>query len=67
MPKEAAEALMAGLESVAAGRGEGLDIKQMKGTAASYRLRQGDWRAVYRIADNALWVERAGHRREVYR
>jgi mRNA-degrading endonuclease RelE of RelBE toxin-antitoxin system len=67
MPKEAAEALMTGLEAIAAGQVEGLDIKHMKGTAASYRLRQGDWRAVYRIADNELWVEKAGHRREIYR
>lgn len=67
MPKEAAEALMTGLEAIAAGQAEGLDIKHMKGTLASYRLRQGDWRSVYRIADGKLWVEKAGHRREVYR
>ena len=67
MPREAAEALMTGLEAIAAGQVEGLDIKHMKGTVASYRLRQGDWRAVYRITGDKLWVEKAGHRSEVYR
>ncbi len=67
MPGEAAAALIAGLEKIAAGQLEGLDIKPMRGTTSSFRLREGDWRAVYRIADATLFVERAGHRREVYR
>lgn len=34
-----------------------------------YRLRQGDWRALYRIdrVDNVLVVDAIAHRREVYR
>ena len=35
----------------------------------AYRIRQGDYRIVYTIADDVLVVEviRVGHRREVYR
>jgi len=35
----------------------------------AYRIRQGDYRMVYTIADDVLVVEviRVGHRREVYR
>ncbi len=34
-----------------------------------YRVRQGNWRIVYSIEDQALtvWVVKVGHRREVYR
>lgn len=67
MPREASSLLIAGLERIAAGQFDGLDIKAMRGTTGSFRLREGEWRAVYRIADDTLFVERAGHRREVYR
>ncbi|HWK43548.1 MAG TPA: type II toxin-antitoxin system RelE/ParE family toxin [Stellaceae bacterium] len=69
MPLADAEALIAALEAIAAGHLGSLDIKALKDTAASYRLRHGDWRAVYRIdaAVDVLYVERAGHRREIYR
>ena len=35
----------------------------------AYRIRQGDYRMVYTIADDVLVVEviRVGHRREIYR
>jgi mRNA interferase RelE/StbE len=35
----------------------------------AYRVRQGDYRIVYTVADEALVVEvvRVGHRRDVYR
>lgn len=34
-----------------------------------WRIRQGDYRIVYSIEDNALtvWIVKVGHRREVYR
>jgi mRNA interferase RelE/StbE len=69
MPKADAEALIAALEAIAAVQIAGLDIKALKGTACSYRVRHGDWRAVYRIdvVASVLYVERAGHRREIYR
>jgi mRNA interferase RelE/StbE len=31
------------------------------------RIRQGDWRAVYRVVDDTLIIEAVAHRREVYR
>jgi len=34
-----------------------------------YRIRQGDWRIIYRIDDTAKTIEiiKIGHRREIYR
>jgi len=32
-----------------------------------FRVRQGDWRAVYSIEDGDVIVERIGHRKMVYR
>jgi mRNA-degrading endonuclease RelE of RelBE toxin-antitoxin system len=36
------------------------------GTAGSYRVRQGDWRAVYSVENGNVIVERVGNRKEVY-
>lgn len=38
-------------------------------TGTVYRVRQGDWRIIYTISDpnQAITVEKVGHRREVYR
>lgn len=43
-------------------------VKPMKGRDA-YRLRVGDYRAIFEVEDNALvvLVVRVGHRKEVYR
>lgn len=48
-------------------RGPGCE--KLSGQPELYRVRQGDWRIVYRIEDRVLVVEvvRVGHRREVYR
>jgi mRNA interferase RelE/StbE len=42
---------------------------QKLSTLDRYRLRQGDWRIVYEIADQArlVTVVKIGHRREIYR
>lgn len=42
---------------------------QLSGDAERYRVRQGDYRIMYRIDDAARLVEiiKIGHRREVYR
>jgi mRNA interferase RelE/StbE len=42
---------------------------QKLSTLERYRLRQGDWRVVYEIEDQArlVTVVKIGHRREVYR
>lgn len=43
--------------------------EKLSGTAAMYRLRQGDYRIVYAIDDAARIVEivKVGHRRDVYK
>ena len=44
-------------------------IRKITGTEDAYRLRVGDYRIVYQIADNVLtvFVVRVGHRKDVYR
>jgi mRNA interferase RelE/StbE len=39
----------------------------LSGEPGSYRLRQGQWRAVFSIEDGDVIVDRVAHRREVYR
>lgn len=45
------------------------DIKKMTGYADRYRLRVGDYRVIYEIADERLiiLIVGVGHRREAYR
>ncbi|MFE4329889.1 type II toxin-antitoxin system RelE/ParE family toxin [Streptomyces sp. NPDC056831] len=45
------------------------DIKALQGHSARWRLRIGDYRAVYTIEDGQLilWVLAVAHRGEVYR
>ena len=46
-----------------------VDIKKLAGHADRYRLRVGDYRVIYEIADEQLiiLVVGVGHRREAYR
>ncbi|WP_455362147.1 type II toxin-antitoxin system RelE family toxin [Streptomyces sp. SYSU K21746] len=57
-----------------AGDTSGLDIKALTGHHARWRLRVGDYRAVYTIEEDEagrpiiwVWVLAVGHRREIYR
>ncbi|MEU2128240.1 type II toxin-antitoxin system RelE/ParE family toxin [Streptomyces sp. NPDC018352] len=52
-----------------AGDTTAFDIKALQGHSDRWRLRIGDYRAVYTIEDGrlVLWVLTVGHRREVYR
>ena len=45
------------------------NCEKLSGETERYRIRQGDYRIVYRIDDGARLVEivKIGHRREVYR
>ena len=45
------------------------DIKKLSGYADRYRLRVGDYRVIYEIADEQLiiLIVGVGHRREAYR
>jgi mRNA interferase RelE/StbE len=49
-------------------RGTSLDVRRLTGRAG-YRLRVGDWRVIYELADEVrvLAVEDIRHRREAYR
>jgi mRNA interferase RelE/StbE len=42
-------------------------VLPLVGAQGSYRLRQGDWRAVFSIEDGDVILDRIAHRREVYR
>ena len=45
---------------------KGGDVKRLKGSDL-YRLRHGDYRAVFAVTATALEVRAVAHRREVYR
>jgi mRNA interferase RelE/StbE len=42
-------------------------VTALSGEPGAYRVRQGDWRAVFRVEDGDVMVDRIAHRREVYR
>jgi len=63
MPASERTALIARLEAYAA-TGEG-DVKRLVGSER-FRLRHGDWRAIFEIEDGVL-VVRVAHRRDVYK
>ena len=69
MPRKDAERIRERLEAIAAAPAERHQaVEAMQGKPAGrFRLRQGDWRAVFRIDGADVLVERIGHRREVYR
>lgn len=67
-PRDVAKQLRDRLEGIAANpfapqRG----VRPMSGGSGSFRVRQGDWRAVYTVEDGDVIVERVAHRKEVYR
>jgi mRNA interferase RelE/StbE len=40
--------------------------KKVKNTQGLYRVRQGDYRAVYSKITSGLWIALIGHRKDVY-
>jgi len=42
-------------------------VVPLSGATGAYRLRQGQWRAVFSIEDGDVILDRVAHRREVYR
>lgn len=44
-----------------------IGVKPLVGLPGRYRVRQGNWRAVYTIKDGNVIVGRVGNRKEVYR
>ena len=48
----------------------GLDIKPVAGAKRGvklYRLRVGDYRVIFEVTKNVLWIARISHRSEVYK
>ena len=67
-PRHVAKRLLERLERVAASPfAPQPGVKPMVGEPGSYRVRHGDWRAIYSAEDGDVIVERIGHRKEVYR
>jgi mRNA interferase RelE/StbE len=69
MPQSAASGLISRLETVATKPfGSYPWAKRLQGMAA-YRVRAGDYRAIYRIdtETQTIVVTKAGHRKDVYR
>ena len=68
IPKADRKRLLAALESVAAEPAKRLPfMTEMVGQRDVWRLRKGDWRAVFRIFQGDVILDRVGHRREIYR
>lgn len=70
MPAKARGALVGKLSAVAASpfKMHPFDVKAMKGAPDTFRIRQGDWRAVYRVVrvEDTLMVLIIDVRGEVY-
>lgn len=68
MPKADARRLRDRLEAIAAAPGmQHPNVRPLVGCPGSFRLRQGDWRAVFSIEGDDVVVDRVAHRREAYR
>lgn len=69
MPRPVAEAFRAALQEIAAEPfGKHPNVTALQGFKDGFRLRRGDWRAVYRLDrdQKALIVERVRPRGDVY-
>ena len=68
IPRGDAKRLLDRLERIAqAPEDRHPNVVALMGAAGSYRVRQGDWRAVFSIEDGDVILDRIAHRREVYR
>ncbi len=68
MPKADRARIVAALKQVAAEPSQRWPfVTQLVGQGGVWRLRKGDWRAVYRIVSGDVVVDRVGHRKEIYR
>ena len=68
MPRADAKCLHARLERIAEDPlAPHVGVGPLVGRVGAFRVRQGDWRAVYSIEDGDVIVERIGHRKMVYR
>ncbi len=68
MPRADAKRLRARLDRIAENPlAPQIGVKPLVGLAGVFRVRQGNWRAVYTIEDGDMIVERIGDRKVVYR
>jgi mRNA interferase RelE/StbE len=70
LPKDVAKEFLDRMEAIAADPfATNANVERMKGMEDAWRLRKGDWRALYVVDRKAQTVslERVKHRREVYR
>jgi mRNA interferase RelE/StbE len=68
MPRADARRLKDRLDAIAAAPGDKHpNVMPLVGMPGSFRVRQGDWRAVFSMEDGDVIVDRVAHRREVYR
>ena len=46
-----------------------IDVKQLRGKHQPiyYRIKSGDYRAIYHIEDKGIYVDKIGHRKNIYR
>ncbi len=42
------------------------DIKKLKGSM-EYRMRVGDYRVIFSLNGNTIWIVKVGHRKEIYK
>jgi len=68
MPKADARRLLDRLENIAEAPGKlHPNVVPLVGESGVFRVREGDWPAVFSIEEGAVIVDRVAHRREVYR
>ena len=68
IPKRDRDRLLDALDHVAADPTVRFSfVTEMVGQPGIWRLRKGDWRAVFRIIGPDSVLDRVGHRRDVYR
>ena len=68
MPKTIARRFITAFDALASGQAPGLDIKKLTGRDG-YRLRIGEWRALYRVENDQLIIEvvKMGPRGDIYK
>ncbi len=68
MPKADARRLLDRLQKIADAPDKlHPNVVPLVGEASVFRVRQGDWRAVFSMDEGDVIVDRIAHRREVYR
>ncbi|HME23071.1 MAG TPA: type II toxin-antitoxin system RelE/ParE family toxin [Acetobacteraceae bacterium] len=68
VPRAVAKRLLERLERIAEDPfAPQISVKPLAGRAGVFRVRQGDWRALYSIENGDVIVERIGDRKVVYR